>query len=98
MGEFFRLPIPVGEIDSEIGRLLTVTQEALRHAVGPVRVGNRISDVSRAVETHVTSSGLALSDSLSATGLGHLSMRDPRCQLRQQRTVAKDSRRNGHSN
>jgi methionyl aminopeptidase len=42
--------IPVGEITPELQKLLTVTREALDLAIDKVRVGNRLSDISAAVQ------------------------------------------------
>lgn len=42
--------VPVGEISPELKRLLQVTREALDNAIEKVRVGNRLSDISAAVQ------------------------------------------------
>jgi len=42
--------VPVGEISAERSRLLQVTREALDLAIDKVRVGNRLSDISAAVQ------------------------------------------------
>ena len=42
--------VPVGEITPELKKLLQVTREALDLAIDKVRVGNRLSDISAAVQ------------------------------------------------
>jgi methionyl aminopeptidase len=42
--------VPVGEISPELNRLLKVTREALDRAIEQVRVGNRLTDISAAVQ------------------------------------------------
>ncbi len=42
--------VPVGEIAPELQKLLQVTRESLDHAIEKVRVGNRLSDISAAVQ------------------------------------------------
>ena len=42
--------VPVGEITPELKRLLQVTRESLDMAIEKVRVGNRLSDISAAVQ------------------------------------------------
>jgi methionyl aminopeptidase len=42
--------VPVGEIAPELQKLLQVTRESLDHAIDKVRVGNRLSDISAAVQ------------------------------------------------
>ncbi len=42
--------VPVGEISPELQKLLRVTREALDQAIEKVRVGNRLSDISAAVQ------------------------------------------------
>jgi methionyl aminopeptidase len=45
--------VPVGKIAPEVKALLRVTREALDHAIEKVRPGNRLSDVSAAVQDWV---------------------------------------------
>ena len=42
--------VPVGEISPELKKLLQVTRESLDMAIDKVRVGNRLSDISAAVQ------------------------------------------------
>ena len=45
--------VPVGEISPERARLLQVTRDALDQAISRVRLGNRLSDISAAVQQWV---------------------------------------------
>jgi len=42
--------VPVGEVSPELKKLLQVTREALDNAIEKMRVGNRLSDISAAVQ------------------------------------------------
>ena len=50
--------IPVGEVDDTTARLLTVTKESLDSAVAQMVPGNRVGDISSAVQSHVEAAGL----------------------------------------
>ena len=52
--------IPVGNVSPENERLLQVTRESLDRAIDQVQVGNRISDISRAVQTFVEKNGFSV--------------------------------------
>lgn len=54
------LTIPVGQIDAKREKLLRVTREALEHGIEQVRAGNRLSDISAAVQQWVERSGLSV--------------------------------------
>jgi methionyl aminopeptidase len=61
---------PVGEVGAIAAKLLEVTEGALFAAVEACRVGNRLGDVSNAVQTHVESQGLSIVRSLVGHGIG----------------------------
>lgn len=54
------LTIPVGQIDAKREKLLRVTREALEHGIEQMRAGNRLSDISAAVQQWVERSGLSV--------------------------------------
>ncbi|HXT86060.1 MAG TPA: type I methionyl aminopeptidase [Verrucomicrobiae bacterium] len=54
------LTIPVGKIDPKRERLLRVTRESLEHGIEQVRAGNRLSDISAAVQQWVEKNGLSV--------------------------------------
>jgi methionyl aminopeptidase len=59
------------------GRLLTTTRGALFDAVEQTRVGNRLGDVSHAVQTRVEGDGFAVIRSLVGHGIGREMHEDP---------------------
>jgi len=54
------LTIPVGKIDPKRETLLRVTREALEHGIEQVRAGNRLTDISAAVQQWVEKNGLSV--------------------------------------
>jgi methionyl aminopeptidase len=67
--------VPVGVIRPELQRLLIVTEEALRLGVAAAVVGNRIGDISHAVQRHVESHGFSVVRDMVGHGVG-LSMHE----------------------
>ena len=61
---------PVGEVSAVASKLLDVTEGALFAAVEQCRVGNRLGDVSHAVQEHVESNGFSIVRSLVGHGIG----------------------------
>lgn len=61
---------PVGQISSEAQRLLTVTQEALYCGIKQAVVGNRLSDISHAVQAHVEAAGFSVVRDFVGHGIG----------------------------
>jgi methionyl aminopeptidase len=68
---------PVGPITPIARKLLTVTEEALFLAVEQCRPGNRLGDVSYAVQSHVEAAGLSVVRSLVGHGIGRSMHEDP---------------------
>lgn len=64
------ITIPVGDINSEKQRLLRITQESLRLAIEQVVVGNRINDVSRAIQDYVEAKGYSVVRQFVGHGIG----------------------------
>ncbi len=69
--------IPVGKVSAKIEELLRVTREALYLGIDQARPGNRIGDVSHAVQSHVESSGYSVVRSLVGHGIGRSMHEDP---------------------
>ncbi len=69
--------LPVGTIDSEAARLLRVTKEALYLGIDRARAGNRLGDVSHAIQMHVESAGMSVVRSLVGHGIGRSMHEDP---------------------
>ncbi len=61
---------PVGTISKEAQRLLNVTRESLFQGISKARVGNRIGDVSAAVQKYVESNGYSVVRDLVGHGIG----------------------------
>jgi methionyl aminopeptidase len=51
------ITVAVGEVREEVAELMRVTEDALWAGIGAARLGGRVSDISRAVETTVRSRG-----------------------------------------
>ncbi len=68
---------PVGEISPDAAKLLQVTEESLFAAVERCQVGNRLGDVSHAVQEHVEAHGLSVVRSLVGHGIGRSMHEEP---------------------
>ncbi len=62
--------VPVGKIDSRKRKLIKVTKEALERAIDQVRIGNRIADISRAVQSYVEKHGFSVVRQFVGHGIG----------------------------
>ena len=69
--------LPVGQVDAEGFRLLGVTQECLKLAVEKARVGNRVSDVSHAVQSHAEHNGFSVVREYVGHGIGRALHEEP---------------------
>jgi methionyl aminopeptidase len=67
----------VGEVSDEAKRLLDVGQEALAAAVAQARPGNRLSDISHAVQSVTEAAGYSVIRSLVGHGVGRSMHEDP---------------------
>ena len=62
--------IPVGSISTDAKKLLRVTQEALDDGIERARAGNRLTDISHAVESRAKKAGYSVVKSLVGHGIG----------------------------
>ena len=62
--------LPVGSISANKQKLIDVTRQSLELAIDQVRVGNRINDLSRAVQQHVESNGFSVVRQFVGHGIG----------------------------
>lgn len=62
--------VAVGSISPQAQRLMDVTQEALWKGIEQVRLGNRLEDVSRAIQEHVEANGFAVVREMVGHGIG----------------------------
>ena len=60
----------VGAVSEEAGRLLAVTEEALRRGVSQVRPGGRLGDIGSAVQRYAESQGFSVVREFSGHGIG----------------------------
>lgn len=68
--------VPVGPIAPALDRLLRVTREALDLGIKQALVGNRIGDISHAVQTYVEANGFSVVRDMVGHGVG-VSMHEP---------------------
>lgn len=61
---------PVGEVDSEKLRLLQVTKTALEKGIEQARAGNRVGDISSAIQEYAESFGYGVVRELVGHGIG----------------------------
>jgi methionyl aminopeptidase len=62
--------VPVGNVPPEKKKLLQVTRESLDRAIEMVRPGNRLSDISHAVESWTTCNGFSVVREFVGHGIG----------------------------
>jgi len=71
------LTVPVGKIAPEREKLLRVTRESLERAIEKVRAGNRLGDVSAAVQHWVEKNGYSVVREFVGHGIGTKMHEDP---------------------
>ncbi len=71
------LTVPVGKIAPEREKLLRVTRESLERAIEKVRAGNRLGDVSAAVQQWVEKNGYSVVREFVGHGIGTKMHEDP---------------------
>ncbi|MDI9571259.1 MAG: type I methionyl aminopeptidase [Pseudomonadota bacterium] len=71
------ITVPVGRISQEAVRLLQTTEEALALAIDEARVGNRLGDISAAVQGHVEAAGFSVVRDFVGHGIGRNLHEDP---------------------
>jgi methionyl aminopeptidase len=70
--------LPVGKASAEAEGLLRVTREALYLGIESARAGNRVGDISHAIQTHVEDAGFSVVRDLVGHGIGRSMHEDPR--------------------
>ncbi len=68
---------PVGEVAENAQRLMDITQEALEYAISKCSVGNRLHDISKAVQDHVEKNGFSVVRVFVGHGIGRRMHEDP---------------------
>ena len=69
--------LPIGEVGEDIQKLLRVTEESLMIGLAQAKVGNRLYDVSHAVQTHVEANGFSVVRDYVGHGIGSAMHEDP---------------------
>lgn len=67
----------VGKVSEEADRLLKVTEEAMFKGIEQAVAGNRIGDISNAIQTHVEANGYAVCSKYIGHGIGREMHEDP---------------------
>ena len=62
--------LPVGKLSTRVRKLLDVTRESLYKGIEKVQVGNRIEDISKAVQQHVEVNGFSVVRQFVGHGIG----------------------------
>ena len=68
---------PVGRISPLAEQLLQVTKEALEKGVAMAKVGNRLTDISHAIQTHVEAAGFSVVRQYVGHGIGQKMHEEP---------------------
>jgi methionyl aminopeptidase len=68
---------PVGQVDEQVTNLLEATERSLHAGVAAARVGNRMGDLSSAIQQVAEDAGLAVVRSLVGHGVGRSMHEDP---------------------
>jgi methionyl aminopeptidase len=71
------ITLPVGEVDREGKRLLEVTKKALSIGIEMARVGNRLFDISHAIQAWVESQGFSVVRDFVGHGIGQSLHEEP---------------------
>lgn len=69
--------LSIGDVSADILKLLRVTEESLMMGIGQAKVGNRLYDVSHAVQRHVEANGFSVVRDYVGHGIGSAMHEDP---------------------
>lgn len=71
------ITIPIGKVSKKIERLIKTGQECLYHGINKFCEGNRLSDISYAVQSHANNNGYNILKSYGGHGVGKVLHEDP---------------------
>jgi methionyl aminopeptidase len=71
------ITVPVGEVDAAMQRLLSVTEESLQKGIEQAILGNRLSDISHAIQSCAESHGYGVVRDYVGHGIGRNMHEDP---------------------
>lgn len=69
--------VPVGPVRPEVEKLIRVTKEALMKGIEQAVVGNRLSDISHAIQSHVEKEGYSVVRDFVGHGIGRQLHEEP---------------------
>jgi methionyl aminopeptidase len=69
--------VRIAPVTPEVDRLLQVTEAALHHGIGFAKVGNRIGDISHAIQTFVEAEGFSVVRDMVGHGVGRSMHEEP---------------------
>lgn len=69
--------LPIGEVGEDLQKLLRVTEESLMLGIAQAKLGNRLYDISFAVQTHVEANGFSVVRDYVGHGIGRAMHEDP---------------------
>ncbi|MCR4443130.1 MAG: type I methionyl aminopeptidase [Peptococcaceae bacterium] len=69
--------LPVGEVDSEVQRLLDVARESLNRGIEKALANNRLTDISHAIQTYVENNGYSVVRDFVGHGIGRNMHEEP---------------------
>lgn len=64
------ITVAVGDVPDDISRLLEATRASLYMGIEQVRIGNRVSDISRAIQNHAEAQGFSVVRQFVGHGIG----------------------------
>jgi methionyl aminopeptidase len=64
------ITVPVGRVDQATERLIRVTRESLYKGIDKAQIGNRLSDISHAIQLHVEAAGYSVVRDFVGHGIG----------------------------
>lgn len=67
----------IGKVDAQRQRLMTVTWDSLHKGIAQAAAGNRLSDISHAIQVHVEAAGFSVVRDLVGHGVGKKLHEDP---------------------
>lgn len=70
--------LPVGDVNKEALRLISVTKKSLELAIKKVKSGNKLNDIGRTVQEFAEANGFAVVRDLVGHGVGHDVHEEPR--------------------
>ena len=71
------ITVALGEISGEVNKLLEVTEDALYKGIRQAKVGNKVSDISHAIQSRVEKNGFSMVRALVGHGIGRHLYEEP---------------------